>query len=191
MNNPIQCHILIGIPGSGKTTFAEQWCHHDPRLCHISTDAIRHRLYGDAIEQGVWTDIEREILKQAGQAIAQQQAILYDATNAQRPHRFAILQHLTQHFQALQPDRPIHFYGWQFNTSLEVCHQRNRHRHRTIPPAILDEMYDALTTFPPDRAEGFLVLSNPPSQNGDDLHNPQWDFAAIERQLQPEDSAPT
>lgn len=182
MNNPIQCHILIGIPGSGKTTFAEQWCNHDPSLCHISTDAIRHRLYGDAIEQGTWAEIEREILIQAEQAINQQQAILYDATNAKRSHRFAILRHLTQHFQSLQPDRPLHFYGWQFKTPLEICHQRNRHRHRTIPPPILDEMHDALSVFPPDRAEGFRSLSPPPSRN-DDPTDPHWDFAAIGRHL--------
>lgn len=176
--HPIQCHILIGIPGSGKTTLAQQWCEHDPNLCHISTDQIRQTLYGHSIEQGTWGEVEREILRQAEQAIAQQRTVLYDATNAKRPHRFAILQHLTQHLQPLYPDRPIYFHGWPLNTPLETCHRRNRHRHRTIPPPILDEMYDALVAFPPDRAEGFLSLIPPPSQN-DDPNDPHWDFAAI------------
>jgi len=183
MNSSIQCHLLIGIPGSGKTTLAQQWCEHDPRRRHISTDQIRQTLYGHEIEQGLWDEIEREILLQVEQAIAAGQAIIYDATNAQRHHRFAILRSLKHYLQTRSDDRPIHFYGWQLNTPLEDCHRRNRHRHRTIPAEILDTMHDALVAFPPDRAEGFVSLNIPPSLN-DDPGNPQWDFEAIDRIIQ-------
>ena len=180
MNSPIQCHILIGIPGSGKTTLAQHWCNHDPRCHHISTDQIRQALYGHAIEQGTWDEIEREILHQAIEAIGAGRTIIYDATNAQRPHRFAILHQLRHHLQPIAGDRPLHFYGWPLDTALEHCHRRNRHRHRTIPAEILDTMHDALVAFPPDRAEGFISLHTPPSLN-DDPNTLEWDFAAIDR----------
>jgi predicted kinase len=56
---PLRCHLLIGPPGSGKTTLAGQLApllqgeSGQPGLV-LSTDVIRAELFGDAGVQGPW-----------------------------------------------------------------------------------------------------------------------------------------
>jgi predicted kinase len=167
---PPRCHLLIGLPGSGKTTLAQQWQQHDPHLAIVSTDTIRTQLYGDPSHQGQWQEIETEILRQIQQAIANQQPIAYDATNAQRPHRLAIIEKIQTHHPA------IAIHGWQLTTTLETCQHRNHNRARRVPDDIIEQMDTALRDFPPHLGEGFLSLHPVP-------HHPdnQPDLAEIDR----------
>ncbi len=65
MPTPLICHFLIGIPGSGKSTFAAQLAKlGNYRI--VSTDAIRQQLYGDAIIQGEWSEVEELVISQIG-----------------------------------------------------------------------------------------------------------------------------
>lgn len=41
-----------------------------------------------------------------------------------------------------------------FDTPLDLCQQRNRTRHRVVPPGVIEAMATILT--PPSKAEGFL-----------------------------------
>jgi dephospho-CoA kinase len=51
------CHFLIGVPGSGKSTFSAEFAKlGNYRI--VSTDAIRASLYGDATIQGEWVEVE-------------------------------------------------------------------------------------------------------------------------------------
>jgi predicted kinase len=181
-NRPIRYHILIGIPGSGKTTFARQWCDDDPTCCHISTDRIRASLYGDAAEQGDWGEILTEILAQAKDAILADRSILYDATNAQRSHRREIVRQLRQQAQHLALDRPICVHGWQLTTTLDECHRRNRHRDRTIPADIIDAMHASLCEDPPTLDEGFTSLHVLPAPSSD---TDRWDLDTMQPIIRP------
>jgi predicted kinase len=54
---PLRCHLLIGPPGSGKTTLAHQLAPllngaEGQSAVVLSTDAIRAELFGDAAVQG-------------------------------------------------------------------------------------------------------------------------------------------
>lgn len=99
MNRPLVCHFLIGIPGSGKSTFAQLLAPEIDGVI-VSTDEIREQLYSDAATQGVWTDIEAEVLRQIQDAVTTQQSVIYDATNAMREWRLDFL-HKTVHLLAL------------------------------------------------------------------------------------------
>lgn len=44
--------ILCGIPGSGKTCYAERYIKANPDTIHLSSDAIRKELWGDEATQG-------------------------------------------------------------------------------------------------------------------------------------------
>ena len=44
--------LLIGPPGSGKTTYAQRHSEDDKNIVHLSSDKIRQELYGDEAIQG-------------------------------------------------------------------------------------------------------------------------------------------
>ena len=71
----VRCHLLIGPPGSGKTTLASQLAPllqgetGEPALV-LSTDAIRAELFGDAAAQGPWDEIRTLLLQRLHEAVA-------------------------------------------------------------------------------------------------------------------------
>lgn len=147
---PLCCHLLIGPPGSGKSTLA-QWMQAElPHSCIVSTDQIRRDLYGCAAEQGSWPEIEAEVIRRIALEVEQGQIVIYDATNAQRAWRMALLQRL----------KPlgIDWVGWHLKTPLATCHQRNRQRDRQVPSEVIEAAHWALRQFPPLAAEGFRAV---------------------------------
>jgi predicted kinase len=138
--------FLIGAPASGKSTLAKALAATWQGSQIISTDDIRQELYRDPSIQGHWPEIEAKLLDQIHKAYQQGQSIIYDATNAHRSWRLDLLQKL--------PD--INWIGWHLTTSLDVCKQRNQQRDRRVPDPVIEAMAQALKTFPPIPAEGFL-----------------------------------
>jgi predicted kinase len=71
-----QHHLLIGPPGSGKTTFADVLLEHFPDSVLISTDEIRRQCYGDPVIQGHWPDIFTQVKTQCQETIAARKTLL-------------------------------------------------------------------------------------------------------------------
>lgn len=143
--------IMVGLPGSGKSTWARRYlrCHPDYRI--ISTDNVRRQLYGDAAIQGEWRDIWQDVVQQLSegrQAIAQGQAsgIVYDATNVRRRHRREFVQTARRYGYA-----PV-VAVWM-DTPLDICLARNQARSRQVPTEIIEKMYRQLMGAPPTQAE--------------------------------------
>ncbi len=93
MSTPVICHLLIGCPGSGKSTFAALLAKQGNYKI-VSTDQIREALYGDESIQGDWSAIEARVLSEIQSAIASNQPVIYDATNAKRVWRMELLMKL-------------------------------------------------------------------------------------------------
>ena len=74
----ILCHFLIGLPASGKSTFASQINQQIPDSVIVSTDAIRDRLFGDATIQGNWNLVENMAIEHIRLAIGYKQVVMYD-----------------------------------------------------------------------------------------------------------------
>ncbi|TAE61372.1 MAG: WYL domain-containing protein [Nostocales cyanobacterium] len=166
MSTPI-CHFLIGVPGSGKSTFATKLAQLGN--CHIiSTDAVREKLYGDAAIQGTWEEIEANIISAVVNAITDGVNVIYDATNAKRIWRLDLLEKLN-----VAVDFPVLWMGWYLTTPLEICKQWNQKRCRQVPEHIIDNMYQSLLEFPPIAGEGFVLLKEV------DLTSPKFDFQQI------------
>ena len=145
--------VLIGLPGSGKSTWARCFVQQFPRYEVLSTDETRALLYGDATVQGAWGQIWRQLelcLRQGIQALDLQvrDGLLFDATNVQLGRRRDLLKTL----------RDIGYSDigavW-FDTPLAVCLARNQGRDRTVPPEVILKMHRELVGGPPDIADGF------------------------------------
>jgi predicted kinase len=143
-------HFLVGISGSGKSTFAKFLASLLPNAVIVSSDAIRAQLYGDEQIQGNWIEIETEITTQIHQAIRGGYSVIYDATNSKRCWRLAWL----QNFSSLE----VEWVAWHLKTPLTLCQAWNRQRVRQVPESILAQMDRRLKQFPPIAAEGFAAV---------------------------------
>ena len=150
-------HFLIGIPASGKSTFAH-WLQAQTQGEIICPDRIREQLYGDTAIQGNWTEIATVIEQQIQQAIATHTTIIYDATNF----------HQTWRREFLRQYRDLHWLGWYLQTPLKQCLQQNQQRTRQVPPEIIQSMFQELQTNPPQLEDGLddlICLQNGDRQN--------------------------
>jgi predicted kinase len=149
---PLRCHLLIGPPASGKTTLAGVLAELTGAVV-LSTDLMRHELFGDAAVQGPWRDIEALLHQRICESVAAGIPVIVDATHARRPWRLAIT-------QALSLPAPVEWIGWWLYTSLGTCLQWNQTRKRLVPEPVIREMAAALAdpVFGPSRAEGFAAV---------------------------------
>ena len=144
--------LLIGLPGSGKSTVAAKLLQANVQRRLISTDAIRSHLFGDEAVQGQWRLVWREVGRQFQQAVQECTMgyafeSIYDATNVVRRDRR----------QAIAFARACGFTditGVWLNTPLTVCLQRNKQRARQVPDAVILRMHRRLMGAPPTLADG-------------------------------------
>jgi predicted kinase len=147
--------VMIGIPGSGKSTLIQHWSQ-SQRCLVISTDQIRAQLFGDEAIQGSWLLIWREVQRQFQGAAEQLRSgiaefAIYDATNTRRRNRRAVI----------ASARSVGFtqiIGVWLDPPLEVCVQRNQARLRQVPDEVLQRMYRQLWSCPPRLREGLDLL---------------------------------
>ncbi len=197
MSTPLICHFLIGCPGSGKSTFAALLAK-EGNYRIVSTDQIREALYGDESIQGDWSAIEAQVLSQIRSAIASNQPVIYDATNAKRLWRMELLMRLnsltppTPPYQGEASESPVsysplnkgdkggetvHWMAWHFTTPLETCKAWNRKRKRRVPDVVIESMYKSLQDFPVVPAEGFAAVNVVNATKG-------YDIAEIQEKIQ-------
>lgn len=169
---PCRLIILIGLPGSGKSTLVRYLVEHQG--CRfVSTDAIRGRLFGDEATQGPWLPIWRAVEQSFRESTAADRLAvrtrsasaglapllpgdtLYDATNAVRRQRREVIRlGRACGFQ--------HISGLWLDVPLAVCLERNAQRDRQVPNAIIERMHRRLIGAPPSLSDGFDTLIHLP-----------------------------
>lgn len=130
MNRP-SLILLVGIPGSGKTTYAKDYIKQNPNTIHLSSDAIRKELYGDENIQGNPGDVFSLMQKRTIESLNNGYNVLYDATNITRKDRSGIIG-VCPKFAKIE----CHII-W---APIEVCIERDAARERTVGKEVIDRM---------------------------------------------------
>jgi predicted kinase len=151
--------LLIGIPGSGKTTLAKRLINRG-YLC-LNADNIREELWGDATEQKNPEQVFAVFFSQLEDALSKDLDIVIDNTNINTRHRQPILERA---LKAGYTDIQL----WILDIPLEVCFERNRMRERSVPEDILTNMYNTLIgPGKPNKHEGRIVIIRPGKDKDD------------------------
>ena len=138
--------MLIGLPGSGKSTVAKAYID-----CAVhSSDEVRQRLYGSAEVQDnpqkVFELLEKEIFEDLGKGVS----CIYDATNLSYKRRKDFVSRLQKKY----PD--VDRIAMVLTTPFEMCVTRNLQRERQVPYEVLLRMRERFD--PPYYNEGWQYI---------------------------------
>lgn len=130
MNRPVLI-LLVGVPGSGKTTYAKNYIRQNFNTIHLSSDGIRKELYGDENIQGNSGDVFYLMQKRAIEALNDGCNVIYDATNITRKDRAGIIG-ICPKFAKI-----VCHIIW---APIETCIERDTARDRTVGKEVIDRM---------------------------------------------------
>ena len=129
--------ILCGLPGSGKSSYAENYKAVDDAICKDftvihSSDAIRQELFGDAGSQEDNGRVFELMRKRTQEDLKAGKTVIYDATNVTRKARKSAIAcaHPTN-------DTVECHVVW---AEPEECIRRDSLRAREVGPAVIDKM---------------------------------------------------
>ena len=133
MNKPInKLFILIGIPCSGKSTYAKKVILNNPNTILISTDEIRKQLTGVYLfSEKTNLLVMKTAKKMVYQALMHGVDVIYDATNTNKNYRKSII--------GISKKTSSQTIGVVFKTPVTVCLRRNTERNseRRIPEHVI------------------------------------------------------
>jgi predicted kinase len=132
--NKLTAYVMVGAPGSGKTTYAHELADSENAVV-ISGDDIRSELYGSAEIQGDWAEIWDEIDTRVSEACGM--PVILDGTHCREDYRAEAITLLRS-------------YGYDrveaivMDATLATCLARNFRRERNVPDYIVKQMHSDL-----------------------------------------------
>jgi len=151
--------VMVGIPGSGKTTLAQKLV--EKGFHYLNADTIRLELYGNEAEQGDKEKVFSIFFERLEAALQQGLDIVIDNTNINLRQRKPILER-AQRFSYTDVQL------WLLDVPLDVCLRRNSARTRIVPDDIVANMFMELNRAGrPQRTEGRLVIIRPGKDESD------------------------
>src|SRR5215471_14058491 len=133
--------VLVGLPGSGKSTYLERL-----GAAGLSSDAIRRQLADDETDQTIHERVFQTLRYLLRQRLALGRPVTYiDATNLTPQERAPYL--------GIGKSYGCEVEAVFFDVPLDVCRDRNARRRRIVPDNALTSM--AAKLLPPSLVEGF------------------------------------
>lgn len=140
--------VLVGVPGSGKTTYAKNKVKNDSNIAWVSSDGIRQRIYGDASCQDNPGKVFEIMQKEAVEYLERGYDVIYDATSITRKARSSILNVVPKYVQKCA------VIIW---APIDVCIERDKARERIVGREVIDKMLKRFEA--PFYDEGFDAIA--------------------------------
>ena len=132
--NKLTAYVMVGAPGSGKTTYAHELADSENAVV-ISGDDVRAELYGSAEIQGDWGEIWERIDEMVSESCGM--PVILDGTHCREDYRAEAITLLRS-------------YGYDkveaivMDATLPTCLARNFKRERNVPDYIVKQMHSDL-----------------------------------------------
>lgn len=147
--------MLVGVPGSGKSTYAKEKLKTESSTKYFSSDAIRAEIYGDENCQDDPNRVFTLMQERTLEALKNGYNVIYDATNITRKNRKRILDRLPSY---------VHKSCIIVWAPIDECIRRDLQRDRTVGEAVIWKMLKCFEA--PFYDEGFneivVEISNYP-----------------------------
>lgn len=140
--------VLIGVAGSGKTTYAKEFMKKEPKAkyIYINADEIRFQMldskntkiyFDPAIEKNVWD----KVFEQYSFALGNFNDIIFDATNLTFERRYKIVA-LAKSKRYTYSEKIIEFVF--FNIPLAEILKRNKSRDRVVDDSVIAKQFSQI-----------------------------------------------
>lgn len=157
-------NLLVGLPGSGKSTYAKE-----QNGVWISSDAIREELFGDVNDQKHNDKVFDTMKKRTINALNRQELVIYDATNLNAKKRMNLLKELRAKVHI-----PFIAKCTIFPLPVFKCKMNNWQRDRIVPEFVIEKMWKQFQ--PPFYDEGWDTIS---IGNSDDVYDLEFLFSEL------------
>lgn len=139
--------ILIGLPGSGKSTWAELGvAEYFENALWLSSDNLRAQELGDTTDQSNNELIFQKMFDLTVEGLKEGKYVIYDATNISSKRRRVLLEQIRSQVKT-------EAQALVFAIPFEECVKRNEARERKVPYHVIDRMYKQFEV--PTFEEGF------------------------------------
>lgn len=132
--------VMMGVPGSGKTTFAKELVENRPNTIRVSRDDIRFSLLEKDDEYFAKEDkVFKTFTETIDKYLAEGKDVIADATHLNRGSRKKLISNLT-----VKPDQILIVY---VKVSLEKALEQNELRKGTksyVPTKVIKDMWENL-----------------------------------------------
>lgn len=140
-------YITVGIPGSGKSTFAKDFVDKaDRKIEYMSNDELRSKFGFGEEDQSVNNDVFRYIRNKTDAYLSEGISVMIDSAAVNSKNRKGFIQ-IGKKF------KNVKIIAYVFPIPVEIAKKRNSNRKRKVPEHVIDNMYDKFKM--PSTFEGF------------------------------------
>ena len=132
-------YMLVGLPGSGKSTWAKKKADKNKNIVICSSDQIREARGLAEDDKTIFHELQRNAKMYLNNGLD----VIYDATNLSRKRRMSFLGQIPDHKKI----------AVLFMTPVDVCKSRQQIRDRKVPEEVIDRMFASIQL--PAKHEGF------------------------------------
>lgn len=121
--------VMVGLPGSGKSTYAKELIKKGRADIILSSDAIREELTGDESNQTVNDKVFKLLYQRMNDYLAEGKSVVVDATNTTLKSRLRIMSEC----RVLCSKEAI-----VVNPTVLECYKRDSSRDRTVGEQVIN-----------------------------------------------------